>query len=65
MTNEEKELSDVDMTLAVSSIKYTATLGCPGSHATQSNGEYKETVTLRGVQDEGGKEIDVPFWIEE
>ncbi len=53
-------LKSIDMSIAVSGIKYTATVGCPGSHATQSNGEYKETVKVK-AEKEG---IEQSLWVE-
>jgi hypothetical protein len=49
-----------DMSIAVTGIKYTATFGCPGSHATQSNGEYKETVKVKAERE--GTEQSI--WVE-
>ncbi len=63
-TNTEKKVppyDDVDMTLAVSGIKYTTTAGCPGGAVTKSDGEYKENVTL---QAEKSATEPLPLWVE-
>ncbi len=49
-----------DMTIAVTGLKYTATFPCPGSNATQSNGEYKETVKVKAERE--GTEQSI--WVE-
>ncbi len=59
--NKSIPYDDIDMTLAVTGIKYTTTIGCPGGAATKSDGEYKETVTL---QAENGKPEPLPLWVE-
>jgi hypothetical protein len=59
--NKVPPFDDIDMTLAVSGIKYTTTALCPGGAVAKSDGEYKEKVTL---QAENGVPEPLPLWVE-